>query len=89
MFNSTYSVDEKNKQLPLKRLRPERPKREIPDYEYRDDYTRISVNGADSHLKTISKRMKIFDDHDDDEDDDSFAVVDRKGFERSDSLEVK
>ena len=71
----------------MKRLQPERRKRKIPDYEYRDDYICNSVNGVDSHLKAISKRMKIFDVYDDD--DESFAVVDRKGFERSDSLEIK
>ena len=88
MVYSTYSVDEKTEEPSLKRLRPERRKGEISDYENRDDYTEISVNGVDSHLKTISKTMKIFHDHDHDGNDESFAVVDRKGFERSDSLEV-
>ena len=79
---------------PLKRLRPERPKREIPDYEYCDDYTRISMNG-DSQVKTISKRMKFFDDvdedgRDDDDEDDAFAnILSGKVFERSDSMEVR
>ena len=68
----------------FKRLRPKRRKRESPDYEYRDDYTCNSVNSVDSHLKAISKTMKIFH-----EDDESLVYVDRKGFERSDSLEVK
>lgn len=89
---SRNTEDGKNDQpLPLKRLRPERPKREIPDYEYRDDYTRISVNGVNSQLKThISKRMKLFedDDEDDDDDDDAFSFIDGKGFERLNSLEI-
>ena len=68
-------------------MRPERPKREIPDYEYRDDYTRISVGNGDAQLKTISKKMKLIgeDDYADDED----VFIDGKaGFERSDSVDV-
>jgi hypothetical protein len=72
------------------RLRPERPKREIPDYEYRDDYTRISVGNGDAQLKTISKRMKLIgeDDYGDDDDDEDVFFDGKAGYDRSDSVEV-
>lgn len=82
------SEDEKNEHLPMKRLRPERPKREIPDYEYHDVYARASLNGCntDSQVKIISKRMKLFCENDDD-DDDNFSLVSHDSFERSNSIE--
>ena len=80
-----YFPDEKNEQLPLKRLRPEKPKREIPDYDY-DDYTQLaqaSLNGGEAQPNTFSKR--IFAEN---YDHDHFRLVSQKAFERSDSFEV-
>ncbi|XP_028410132.1 UPF0547 protein C16orf87 homolog [Dendronephthya gigantea] len=69
------------------RLRPERPKREIPDYEYRDDYTRISVGNGNAQLKTISKKMKLMDEDVYGDDDDDILINGTVGFERLDSVE--
>ena len=69
------------------RLRPERPKREIPDYEYRDDYTRISVGNGNTQLKTISKKMKLIGEDDYGDEEDVF-VNGKAGYDRSDSVEV-
>ena len=73
----------------MTRLRPERPKREIPDYEYRDNYTRISVGNGNTHLKTISKKMKLMDEDDYGDDEDNILINGKNGFERSDSVEVR
>ena len=71
----------------MTRLRPERPKREIPDYEYRDTYTRISVGNGDVQLKTISKKMKLIGE-DDYADDDEVFLDGKAGYDRSDSVDV-
>ena len=72
----------------MTRLRPERPKREIPDYEYRDDYTRISVGNGVAQLKTISKRMKLIGEDDYGDDDEDVFLDGKAGYDRSDSVEV-
>ena len=72
----------------MTRLRPERPKREIPDYEYRDTYTRISVGNGDVKLKTISKKMKLIGEDDYGDDDEEVFLDGKASYERSDSIDV-
>lgn len=85
-----YFPDEKNEQLPLKRLRPEKPKREIPDYDY-DDFTHLtqaSLNGGELQPNTFSKRIFAENYDHDNFDHDNFSLVRQTTFERSDSFEV-
>lgn len=64
------------------RLRPERPKREIPDYEYRyrDSYTRMSMGNGDAQLKAISKKMKLIGKGDYDYGDEDVFLGGKSGY---------